>query len=73
MATKFAVPKASIQWLVARLHVSTPDSEVEADIRKRISCLLFACTAKQTDKCVAYALKCHKHNQALYSHVMRGF
>jgi hypothetical protein len=69
MATKFAVPKASIQWLVARLHVSTPDSEVEADIRKRVK----DCTAKQTDKCVAYALKCHKHNQALYSHVMRGF
>jgi len=70
MATKFAVPKASIQWLVARLHVSTPDSEVEADIRKRMH---GHTTVKQTDKCVAYALKCHKHNQALYSHVMRGF
>ena len=33
--TKLELPKQSIQWLVARFHVSTSDDEIRADIRKR--------------------------------------
>jgi len=62
-ASKFQVPKQSISWLLGRVHVSTPDSEVEADIRRRCSAL----TPAQRNACVKYALKCHRDNQALFN------
>lgn len=69
-AEKFQVPEGSIRWLLGRVHVSTPDSEVEADIRRRL------CSPQVTEiqrkACVKYALKCHRENQALYCRVIYG-
>ena len=66
--TKFEVPKYSIGWLIARLHVGTSDADIEADLRKRLSKSLL--TPAQFKKCLVYALKCHKENQNLYNRVM---
>ena len=60
---KFQVPQASIRWLVGRVHVSTPDAVVEADIRCRCS----KATEAQRNACVKHALKCHRDNQALFN------
>ena len=62
---KFQVPQASIRWLLGNVHVSTPDSEVEADMRSRLKTV----TEAQRNACVKYALKCHHENQGLYSPV----
>ena len=67
---KFQVPEGSIRWLLGRVHVSTPDSEVEADIRRR--CSKTTATEAQRKACVKYALKCHRENQALYCRVIYG-
>ena len=65
---KFQVPEGSIRWLLGRVHVSTPDAEVEADIRLTCS----KATEAQRKACVKYALKCHRENQALYCRVIYG-
>jgi hypothetical protein len=71
---KFQVPQGSIRWLLGRVHVSTSDAEVEADIRRRLPSKLTAplITEAQRKACVKYALKCHRENQALYCHVVYG-
>jgi hypothetical protein len=63
------IPKGSISFIVSRLHVGTADAEVEANIRQRTEKLY---TPAQVNKCVAYALRCHRENQGLYNYVMRG-
>jgi len=65
---RIEIPKQSLRWLVGRLHVGTPDSEVEADIRRRCS----TATEAQRNACVKYALKCHAENRNLYSRVVSG-
>ena len=65
---KFQVPQASIRWLLGRVHVGTPDTEVEADIRRRCT----VCTEAQRKAIVKYALKCHHENQGLYNRVVSG-
>lgn len=62
------VPQGSIRWLMGRVHVGTPDAEVEADIRKRLP----DATEEQKVECVKYALACHRENQDLYHAVMTG-
>lgn len=58
-------PLADIRWLVMRYHVSMSHDEVAADIAKR--------AAGWPEKCkrqaIAYALKCHEDNRAVYRSV----
>lgn len=62
------VPRGGIHWLMGRVHVSTPDSEIEADIRRRLP----QATEEQLVKCVEYAIACHRENQGLYQAVVSG-
>ena len=62
------IPKQSIKWLVGRVHVGTPDAEVEADIRRRCS----KATPAQLKACIKFALKCHHDNRGLYNFVTGG-
>ena len=72
------VPKQSIEWIVARLHVGTSDAEVAADIRRRFERTLppmrpiRSSMERKIEACITYALKCHHDNGALYTRVMRG-
>ena len=65
------IPKASIEWLVNRLHVSVTDEEIAADMRRRIR-INPGVTEATEKRVVAYALKCHHKNQELYSAVVSG-
>jgi hypothetical protein len=58
------VPRGDIHWLVGRMHVSTPDKDVAADIRSR--CNAPGYTPEIVNQSIAYALECHHRNQALY-------
>jgi len=62
--------KGQIDWIMGRVHVGTPDEDVEADIRKRAAKLHL--TAGDTTKLVRHALAAHHKNQKLYSQVMSG-
>jgi hypothetical protein len=62
------IPKHAINWLVARLHVSTSDDAVKADIRKR--CTAAQWTEAKIVEAEKYAVKSHRRNQALYQSVM---
>lgn len=59
-----------IEWIVGRMHVGTPDAEVEADIRARAK--KGGATPEQTETYVKQALKCHHANQREYNWVMSG-
>lgn len=65
------VPQGSINWLMGRVHVSTPDSEIAADITGRLKGNKNA-TPEMIADCVEYALHCHRENQALYQSVVTG-
>jgi hypothetical protein len=67
---KFQVPEASIRFLLGRMHVSTPDAEVEKDMRRRL--ISSQTTPAQRNACVKFALKCHRENQASYCRVIYG-
>lgn len=62
--------KARVGWLVDRLHVSTPDSEVEADIRAR--CERAGMTKSATTFAVKAALERHHRNQHFFITVNLG-
>jgi Na+-transporting methylmalonyl-CoA/oxaloacetate decarboxylase gamma subunit len=64
------VPQASIRWLMGRVHVGTPDAEVEADMRRR--CAKTNATEQEIAAIVAFAIACHRENQGLYNAVMSG-
>lgn len=64
------VPQREIFWLMGRIHVGTPDSEVEANIRRRLEGN--KPTEKQVAACIDYALACHRENQELYRKVTSG-
>ena len=65
------VPKGSISWLLGRVHVSTPDSEIEADISNRLATNT-KCTPEMLAECIKYAIACHRENQGLYQAVVTG-
>ena len=77
MATKYVgefgkrwderVPRSAISWLVNRLHVGTSDETIAADIRSR--CTAPGYTESIIKQSIAYALECHRHNQAIYRRV----
>jgi hypothetical protein len=62
------VPRVDLCWLMGRVHVGTPDETVAEDIRQRTKG--FPPTVVRQS--IAYALECHRRNQCLYTHVMRG-
>lgn len=65
------VPQQDIRWLMGRVHVGTPDAEIESDIRGRLANNPKA-TEEMIAACVAFALQCHAENRGLYRSVMTG-
>lgn len=65
------VPRGDIGWLINRLHVSTPDSEIGSDMRNRCANQP-GWTPELIEQAVAYALWCHAENRAMCQAVMRG-
>ena len=69
------IPKQSIEWLVAKLHVSVSDEEVARDMRRRLADAPITTprgTAAFENRVVAYALKCLHENQGLYRRIVSG-
>jgi hypothetical protein len=64
------VPRADINWLMGRVHVSATEDEIAADITRR--CNAPGYTPALIRQSVKYALECHKRNRDLYNHVVRG-
>lgn len=64
------VPRGQIEWLVARLHVSTPDRTIEANMRRR--CRKLAATPEVIQEIVDFAILAHAANRDLFAHVMGG-
>lgn len=62
--------KNQTSWIVGRIHVGTPDEEVEADIRRRAKKINLS--ASDTGKLVRHALNAHHKNIKLYNDVMSG-
>jgi hypothetical protein len=69
-------PKAGdrqvIRFLMDRLHVSTSDADIEADIRARAARSDMVGPTGYVDALVDYALKIHHENQQTYRDVMGG-
>jgi len=68
------VPKGDIHWLMGRVHVGTPDAEIEQEIRRRLEAMIRAGKANEgmVAECVKYAIACHRENQGLYNAVVTG-
>jgi hypothetical protein len=66
------VPRGDISWLMGRVHVATPDSEIEADLRRRCAGAGSTIPADLVDECVQYALAVHKANRDLFAHFRLG-
>ncbi len=64
------VPRNDINWVMGRTHVSTPNEDVEADIRKRCSGPGF--TPSIIRQSIAYAVECHRRNRLIYDRVTCG-
>ena len=58
------INKAQIRWLINRLHVSTTEAEIEADLRRRASDPRW--TEAKLKQAIAYAIKHHNHNRKIY-------
>ena len=69
-AAPLALPKQSIAWIVARMHVGESDEYVKTDIRRR--CTTQGWTETMIERAEKYAVQCHRKNQALYRSVMSG-
>jgi len=62
-----------LRWLVDRLHVSTPDSEVEAEIRSRCVVAREKGAEIELDKeeeWVVEAVRIHRENRKLHDFVV---
>ena len=59
--------KFAIEWLVNRMHVSTPVEEVRAEVGKRIPAGVLDSTRQAM---LDYAEEVHIENRQLYSDVM---
>jgi len=69
------VPRNAISWLINRIHVGTPDEKIIANLKERIANSPQASeyTQELIDQSVAYAIECHRQNQATYRAVQSGF
>lgn len=61
------VPTAQISWIVGNKHVGEPDSELAEDLADRAK-RAGASDADLIAQVVAFALACHRANQALVAH-----
>lgn len=61
------VPTAQISWIVGNKHVGEPDSELAEDFADRAK-RAGASDADLIAQVVAFALACHRANQALVAH-----
>lgn len=68
--SRFAQGGGAVGWLVDRLHVSTPDEEVEADMRTRAR--RASMTPEESSSLVSTALDRHHQNQRDYQAVVSG-
>lgn len=59
----------TLEWVVGRLHVGTPDREVRAMIRGRLAA---GVSAAERRKIVDAAIRIHRRNRRLYARVMGG-
>lgn len=59
----------TLEWLVGRMHVGTPDAEVRAEIRRRLKPDL---DAGERRRIVDAAVRIHRRNRRLYVDVMGG-
>jgi hypothetical protein len=64
------IPKGQISWLVGRMHVSTSDNAVRADIRKRCTAPMW--TEEKIVEAELYALSVFHEDQDLYRDVVNG-
>jgi len=59
----------TLEWLVGRFHVGTPDAEIRAEVRRRLARDTSAADAR---KIVDRAVRIHRRNRRLYADVMGG-
>jgi len=59
----------SLEWLVGRFHVGTPDAEVRAEVRRRLA---GDTTPAERKAILAKATRIHRRNRRLYAAVMGG-
>jgi hypothetical protein len=59
----------TLEWLVGRLHVGTPDAEVRAEIRRRLAA---GVSTAERKRIVDAAVRIHRRNRRLYARVMGG-
>jgi hypothetical protein len=59
----------TLEWLVGRFHVGTPDAEIRAEIRRRV---LPSVSVAERRKIVDAAVRIHRRNRRLYADVMGG-
>lgn len=64
------VPYAGIRLVVDRLHVSTPDADVRADLETRASAS--GATPAELAEITRYALAVHRENRGIYLAVTSG-
>lgn len=59
-------PTVAIRWILGRMHVGTPDAEIEAEIRRRVTEKTDPrWTPEKLDEAVRFALWEHAENRAL--------
>lgn len=68
--SRLELPRSQIEFVVDRLHVGTSDDEVAAEIRRRTKGGSW--TPARVRRAVEYAIKHHRKNRGVFSHVMRG-
>ena len=68
---KKQIPKGQLDCVVDRFHIGTPDSEIEADIRRM--CGNLNLTPGLINAAVKYALRRHDNNVSLYQRIVRAF
>ncbi len=59
------INKGQIEWLVDRMHVSTTDAEIEADIRRRANPDK-GWTEAKIKRAIAHAIKHHNRNRRIF-------
>ena len=68
---KRTIPKGQIGWIVDRMHVSTTDDELAAEIRRRADPAK-GWTEAKIKAAIRIAIAHHNKNRELYRFVMRG-
>jgi hypothetical protein len=71
MDTTMKIPTVTIEWIVNRYHVGTPDAEIEQNIRSRAKAA-GTLAEKRIQAMVDYAIEHHRKNQSLYHSVVTG-